>query len=66
MRIPTQLLLSRPSDGGRADRPTSGQVRAWRGRATVSVEDPSALAPALRLARHHLRSVSRCWVALAF
>jgi thiamine biosynthesis lipoprotein len=59
MRIPTQLLLSRPSDTGWEDRPTSGEVRAWGGRATVSVEDPSALAPALRLARHHLRSVGR-------
>jgi thiamine biosynthesis lipoprotein len=37
----------------------TGTVRAWGGRATVSLDDAAALPPALRLARHHLRAVAR-------
>jgi thiamine biosynthesis lipoprotein len=58
MRTLPELLPHRPHAAERDGGPASGEVRAWDGRATVTVEDPSALAPALRLTRHHLRAVA--------
>jgi len=46
-------------DGVPAAGSVTGTVRAWGGRATVRLDDAAGLTPALRLARHHVRSVAR-------
>jgi thiamine biosynthesis lipoprotein len=56
MRTPSQLLHSRPPRG---DGAAQGDLRVWGGRALVTVADPGALAPALRVGHDHLRSVAR-------
>jgi FAD:protein FMN transferase len=56
MRTPSHLLHSCPTRG---DGTAQGDLRVWGGRALVTVADPVALAPALRLGHDHLRSVAR-------